>query len=124
MPRRPKRREGGDVVKQRLFQCYRDEVEDRQALDAALHHLSQERDDPAAVDLLHEILEAKATSPCVLENGFEEIDYRRSFDINDLRLTRGVPEVFETRHKAIALLVSTGKITVFGSIMWTVSTGT
>lgn len=107
-----KRRAGAEVVKQQLFQCYRDDFEARQALDAALHHLSQGKSDTAATDLLHEILEAQAYRLAYWKIGFEEINYRRFFDINDLVGVRvEVPEVFDSRHKVTARLVRKGRIT-------------
>ncbi|MCW5978205.1 MAG: malto-oligosyltrehalose synthase [Bryobacteraceae bacterium] len=107
-----KRRAGSEVVKQRLFHVYRDDFEARLALDAALHHLSQERNDPEATDLLDAILDVQAYRLAYWKIGFEEINYRRFFDINDLvGLRVESPEVFEARHKAIKRLVGEGRVT-------------
>jgi (1->4)-alpha-D-glucan 1-alpha-D-glucosylmutase len=98
-------------VKQRLFAIYRDQLEVRLAIDAALRNLSGLRGRPETVAVLDQLLADQAYRLAHWKIGFEEINYRRFFDINDLvRLRVEDPEVFRIRHVPIFQLVREGKV--------------
>jgi (1->4)-alpha-D-glucan 1-alpha-D-glucosylmutase len=93
-------------VKKRIFKLYRDHLESRIAIDAALHELSE------SPHRLHALLERQAYRLAYWKIAFEEINYRRFFDINDLVCLRVEEEdVFGARHHIIFQLISEGKVT-------------
>lgn len=99
------------AIKQKLFHMHRDEPEVRAGIDAALRDLSGEKEKPRSFDLLHQILEAQAYRLASWRIAFEEINYRRFFDINDLVSLRVEQEdVFKARHQAILQRVHEGKV--------------
>jgi len=96
----------GHSVKQRLFDLYRDHLESRLAIDSALHAVSRDS------GRLHHLLEDQAYRLAFWKIAFEEINYRRFFDISDLVCLRvEEDDVFLARHQVIFQLVSEGKVT-------------
>ena len=96
----------GHAAKRRLFATYRDHLETRLAIDAALRDMS------ASFDRLHQLLEEQAYRLAYWKIAFEEINYRRFFDINDLVCVRVEEEdVFQARHQIIFQLVAEHKVT-------------
>ena len=96
----------GQTVKQEVFSLYRDHLEVRLAMDAALRGIT------GNVDLMHQLLEGQPHRLAFWKVAFEEINYRRFFDINDLVCLRVEDEdVFAARHKIIFQLIAEGKVT-------------
>lgn len=93
-------------VKQRIFELYRDYLEPRLVIDAALRQIGAEP------QRLHRLLEKQAYRLAFWKIAFEEINYRRFFDINDLVCVRVEAEdVFAARHQIILQLIAEGKVT-------------
>jgi (1->4)-alpha-D-glucan 1-alpha-D-glucosylmutase len=98
-------RDGHDA-KLRLFALYRDHLQSRLAMDAALRGMI------GNFDRFHRLLEDQAYRLAYWKIAFEEINYRRFFDINDLVCLRVEEEdVFLARHHIILQLVKEGKVT-------------
>ena len=96
----------GRTIKQRLFALYRDQPEPRAAFDATLHQLGEEP------QRMHALLEKQSYRLAYWKMAFEEINYRRFFDITGLVCLREEAEdVFAARHQLILQLVAEGKVT-------------
>jgi (1->4)-alpha-D-glucan 1-alpha-D-glucosylmutase len=68
--------------------------------------------DPASFDLLHELLEHQAYRLAYWRTAFDDVNYRRFFDINGLvALRMEEPAVFEATHRLLKRLVQDGKVT-------------
>jgi (1->4)-alpha-D-glucan 1-alpha-D-glucosylmutase len=100
------RRREKERIKDRLWRTYREDHAFQAAFDEALLGLAADRD---AFDAL---LDAQAYRLAYWKIGYEEINYRRFFDINELvGLRIEVPEVFENRYQRTFSLVREGKVT-------------
>ncbi|HEV3330754.1 MAG TPA: malto-oligosyltrehalose synthase [Bryobacteraceae bacterium] len=100
------RRRAKERIKERLWRAYFGNPEVKRVVDDALLYLS------GNVDELDRLLSAQAYRLAYWKIGFEEINYRRFFDINELvGLRVEVPEVFENRNRKILELVRRGQIT-------------
>ena len=100
------RRRAKERVKERLWRAYHGNRDAKQAIDEALLYFS------GNVDELDRLLAAQAYRLAYWKIGFEEINYRRFFDINELvGLRVEVPEVFENRNRKILELVRRGQVT-------------
>lgn len=98
-------------VKRRVFEFYRERLDVRLALDEALRRLSGYTGAARSFDRLHDILERQAYRLAYWKIAFEEINYRRFFDINDLVCLRVEEEdVFQARQETILRLVEEGKV--------------
>lgn len=107
-----RRRELSQSAKQRMFALYRDHLEVRLAIDAALRELGDTKDNQASADTLDRLLSAQAYRLAHWKIAYEEINYRRFFDINDLvRLRVEDDGVFRVRHEPILNVVRQGKAT-------------
>lgn len=94
------------ALKNVIFELYRDHAEPRSAFDATMRQFSKEP------HRLHALLERQAFRLAYWEMAFDEINYRRFFDINDLVCLRVEEEdVFAARHQVILQLVSEDKVT-------------
>jgi len=81
-------------------------------MEAAMREIEGVKEKPKSFDLLHRILEDQAYRLASWRIAFEEINYRRFFDINDLVSLRVEQEdVFKARHQAILRRVGEGKVT-------------
>ncbi|MBI4484928.1 MAG: malto-oligosyltrehalose synthase, partial [Acidobacteria bacterium] len=68
--------------------------------------------DSASFDLLHALLESQAYRLAYWRTAFDEINYRRFFDINELvALRMEAPAVFEATHGLLGRLIAEGKVT-------------
>ena len=106
-----RRAEAARELKQRLFALYRDDLQARLCIDASLRDLSGQQGDTGSGDLLHQLLDEQAYRLAFWKIAFEEINYRRFFDINDLVCLRVEEEdVFLARHQAILQLIQEGKV--------------
>ncbi len=99
-------------IKETLFAVYRDHLEARLSIDAALREMGGTQGQPTSFDLLDRILGAQAWRLAHWKVAFEKVNYRRFFDINDLVCLRVEdPEVFQARHAALMQLIRAGKVT-------------
>ena len=100
------RRRGKDRIKERFWKAYHTIPEVRQAVDDALRFVSSSPDD------LDAVLSRQAYRLAYWKIGYEEINYRRFFDINDLVALRiESPEVFDNRNRPTIELARSGRVT-------------
>ncbi|MBZ5726439.1 MAG: malto-oligosyltrehalose synthase [Acidobacteriia bacterium] len=100
------RRREKERIKERLWQAYQANAEVKRAVDEALLFFT------GSIDDLDRILSEQAYRLAYWKIGYEEINYRRFFDINELiGLRIEVPEVFDNRNRQIFELVRSGKVT-------------
>ncbi|HWB86155.1 MAG TPA: malto-oligosyltrehalose synthase [Bryobacteraceae bacterium] len=106
------RRRNKERIKQRLWTAYQGNAEVRRAIDEALLTFSGTKENPRSFDALDRLLSEQAYRLAYWKIGYEEINYRRFFDINELvGLRIEVPEVFERRHRNTFDLIRDGKVT-------------
>lgn len=104
--RTAERRRDKDRLKEALWQVYQNNPEVKHAVDDALLFFSD------SVDDLDRLLAQQAYRLAYWKIGYEEINYRRFFDINELVALRiEAPEVFENRNRKTMELVRSGKVT-------------
>src|SRR5215471_10589867 len=102
------RRHAKEVVKEHLWRAYQAYPEVRRTVDDALLYFAGNAGE------LDELLSTQAYRLAYWKIGYEEINYRRFFDINDLvGLRIEVPEVFDNRNQKTLELAHSGKITGF-----------
>jgi (1->4)-alpha-D-glucan 1-alpha-D-glucosylmutase len=84
----------------------------RTALDRALAAFAGVPRDPATFDPLHEVLERQVYRLAHWKSAFDEINYRRFFDVNDLGALRMEdPRVFAAAHARVIQWVREARIT-------------
>ncbi|MBZ5586211.1 MAG: hypothetical protein LAQ30_29310 [Acidobacteriia bacterium] len=106
MERILERRRAKERIKERLWLAYQSTPAVKAALDEALLSIAASGDD------FDRLLSDQAYRLAYWKIGFEEINYRRFFDINELvGLRVEVPEVFEDRNRKTLELVRGGKAT-------------
>ncbi len=99
------RRRQKDELKMALWQTYQADPAFKSALDESLLHFSD------SVDDLDRLLAQQAYRLAYWKLGYEEINYRRFFDINELVALRiELPEVFADREGKMLELVRAGKV--------------
>ncbi len=100
------RRRDKERIKEQLWRVYQSNPDARHAIDDALVFLT------GSVDDLDKLLSAQAYRLAYWKIGYEEINYRRFFDVNELvGLRIELPEVFANRHQKTLELVRSGKVT-------------
>ena len=100
------RRREKERVKKQLWSTCQGNPEIKRAVDEVLMEVAA---DPEELDRL---LSAQAYRLAYWKIGYEEINYRRFFDINELAGLRvEIPEVFERRHRRTFGLVHEGHVT-------------
>ncbi len=100
------RRHEKERLKERLWQACQSNAEVKRAVDEALQFFS------GSIDDLDGLLSEQAYRLAYWKIGYEEINYRRFFDINELiGLRIEVPEVFDNRNQKTFELVRSGKVT-------------
>jgi (1->4)-alpha-D-glucan 1-alpha-D-glucosylmutase len=101
-----RRLDEGRNLKQRIFELFRDHPDLRLAFDATLRQFGEE---PRR---LHQLLGQQSYRLAFWKMAFEEINYRRFFDINDLICVRvELEDVFTARHHVIFQLLAEDKVT-------------
>jgi (1->4)-alpha-D-glucan 1-alpha-D-glucosylmutase len=100
------RRREKERIKERLWRAYQSNPDLKKALDDVLAALSSSPDD------LEALLSAQAYRLAYWKIGYEEINYRRFFDINELvGIKIESPEVFDNRYQRTLDLVRNGEVT-------------
>ena len=100
------RRREKDRMKERLWRAYLSDPEIKRSVDDALAAIA------GSVDELDRLLSQQAWRLAYWKIGYEEINYRRFFDINELVALRiESPEVFDNRHQKTLELLRDGKVT-------------
>ena len=99
------RRRAKQRIKDHLWRAYHGNAEVKSAIDGALLEIAANKDE------LDALLSAQAYRLAYWKIGYEEINYRRFFDINELvGLRIEVPEVFDNRLQDTLELVRRGKV--------------
>ena len=84
----------------------------REHIDAAIAVVNGQPGTPESFDRLHELLDLQAYRLAYWRTAFDEINYRRFFDVNDLAGLRiEDPRVFAATHALVLDLVEQGHIT-------------
>ncbi len=100
------RRREKERLKEMLWSACQSSAEVRRAIDDALQFFT------ASVDDLDRLLSAQAYRLAYWKIGYEEINYRRFFDVNELVALRiESPAVFENRYRKTLDLVRSGTVT-------------
>lgn len=100
------RRREKERIKERLWRAYQGSADLKKALDEELIAIAASPDD------LDALLSAQAYRLAYWKIGYEEINYRRFFDINELVGIRiETPEVFDNRYQRTLELARDGKVT-------------
>lgn len=100
------RRREKERIKGRLWQAYQGDPEIRRAIDEELLAIA------ASPDALDRLLGEQPYRLAYWKIGYEEINYRRFFDINELvGLRIEIPEVFDNRMRRTLDLAREGKVT-------------
>ena len=101
-----------EVIRSRLSALVENSAGFRSALDASLADLNGVRGDPRSFDRLEKLLADQAYRLSFWHVAADEINYRRSFDINELAAIRvEEPAVFEAVHDLTLRLIKEGVIT-------------
>lgn len=107
-----RRQKDKDALKQRVWNLYQAHPEFKLALDQTLRTFNGVKGDPASFDALDQLLAEQAFRLAFWKIAYEEINYRRFFDINDLvGLRIEEAQVFDARHAQIFNLIGDGKVT-------------
>ncbi len=81
-------------------------------LDACITRLNGTAGDPASFDALHDLLERQAYRLAYWRTAFDEINYRRFFDVNGLvALRMEEAEVFDATHATLARHLADNRVT-------------
>ncbi|MBI2853755.1 MAG: malto-oligosyltrehalose synthase [Chloroflexi bacterium] len=100
-----------EIVKNRLWNLYQRNATVRSALDETVRKYNGTPRRCSSFDRLHELLEAQAYRLSYWRVAWDEINYRRFFDINELIALRVEnPQVFDLTHKLLLRLLVEGKV--------------
>ena len=112
--RRAERAREKEVARERLARLVASSSEVRAHVDACLGYANGEPGRAGSFDRLHELLEAQAYRLAYWRTAFDEVNYRRFFDVNGLVALRvEEPRVFETTHALLREFVAAGHVTGF-----------
>ena len=101
-----------EVARDRLARLTGTSPAVRAHIDAAVAHFNGTPGAAASFDPLHDLLEAQAWRLAYWRTAFDEINYRRFFDINELAALRMEdPRVFAATHGLVERLVASGAVT-------------
>jgi len=100
-----------DILKRRLAGFHTSSPEIMAAIKQALDSINGIPGDPASFDKLHELIKGQAFRLANWRVAFDDINYRRFFDSNDLAGIRMEDEtLFEATHGLILKMVADGKV--------------
>jgi (1->4)-alpha-D-glucan 1-alpha-D-glucosylmutase len=103
-----------EVARQRLGRLVDRSPDVAGHVEACLCAINGTPGDPSSFDRLHDLLEHQAYRLAYWRTAFDEINYRRFFDVNALiALRMEDPRVFDATHGLLAALVAAGRITGF-----------
>jgi (1->4)-alpha-D-glucan 1-alpha-D-glucosylmutase len=106
------RQRAKEAARKRLADLHARSADIRTHIDSALAAMNGTPDVPASFDRLHELLELQAYRLAYWRTAFDEINYRRFFDINELGgLRMEDPRVFAATHGLLLDLVEHGHVT-------------
>src|SRR5215472_15638098 len=101
-----------EIIKRRLERRCSEAPQVQQAIERALVQINGKPDDPRSFDVLDQLLNGQSYRLAFWRVAAEEINYRRFFDVNELAAIRvELPKVFDSVHRFILELVSTGAVT-------------
>ena len=101
-----------EIIKRRLERRCAEAPQVQQAIEKAITQINGKPGDSRSFDALDELLNAQSYRLAFWRVAAEEINYRRFFDVNHLAATRvELPKVFDTVHRLVLDLVSTGAVT-------------
>jgi (1->4)-alpha-D-glucan 1-alpha-D-glucosylmutase len=109
--RREERRRETAVAYERLERILHQAPAVASAIDEALDHVNGEPGRADSFDALHVLLERQSYRLAYWRTAFDEINYRRFFDINELGAIRmEEPEVFDEAHRLVLEFVADGLV--------------
>jgi (1->4)-alpha-D-glucan 1-alpha-D-glucosylmutase len=101
-----------EVARERLERLVDQSPEIREHIEGAVAAFNGRAGDRDSFDLLHDLLEAQAWRAAYWRTAFDEVNYRRFFDINELAALRMEDAgVFDATHRLLARLIVSGAIT-------------
>lgn len=110
--RREERRRESDVARERLEGVLERSPAIRAIVDRAVERLNGRVGSPESFDALHDLLEHQPYRLAYWRSAFDEINYRRFFDINELAAVRMEDsQVFAEAHRLVLELIRDGLVT-------------
>lgn len=110
--RREERQRESRVSRERFEGLLARAPEIRAAVDRGLARLNGRPGEPESFDALHDVLERQPYRLAYWRTAFDEVNYRRFFDINDLAAVRMEdPRVFVEAHRLLLDFVREGVVT-------------
>jgi (1->4)-alpha-D-glucan 1-alpha-D-glucosylmutase len=101
-----------EVARERLERLVEQSPDIRAHIDRAVATFNGTVGDAASFDLLHALLESQAWRAAYWRTAFDEVNYRRFFDINELAALRMEdPRVFAATHRLLQRLIASGAVT-------------
>jgi (1->4)-alpha-D-glucan 1-alpha-D-glucosylmutase len=101
-----------EELKRKLWEMYNANPELKESLDDCLITISGAKGEPGSFDLMDRILSEQHYRVAYWRMAFEDLNYRRFFDITDLVAVRVEDaEVFDSRHPELVNIIKTGYVT-------------
>jgi (1->4)-alpha-D-glucan 1-alpha-D-glucosylmutase len=101
-----------EELKRDLWELHNSDTGFKEALDDCLIAISGAKGEPGSFDLMDRILSAQNYRVAYWRMAFEDLNYRRFFDITDLIGVRVEdPEVFDSRHPELVHIIRNGLVT-------------
>jgi (1->4)-alpha-D-glucan 1-alpha-D-glucosylmutase len=101
-----------EELKRELWELHSSDASLKEALDDCLIAISGAKGEPGSFDLMDRILSEQNYRVAYWRMAFEDLNYRRFFDITDLIGVRVEdPEVFDSRHPELVHIIKTGLVT-------------
>jgi (1->4)-alpha-D-glucan 1-alpha-D-glucosylmutase len=101
-----------EVARERLVRLVQDSPIIREHIESAVRLANGTPGDRASFDGLHALLEHQPYRLAYWRTAFDEINYRRFFDVNELvGLRMEEPDVFEATHRRLRQFIAAGQIT-------------
>ncbi|HEY2411992.1 MAG TPA: malto-oligosyltrehalose synthase [Pirellulaceae bacterium] len=100
-----------EVIKRRLRDLTAYSVPLRNQIERNIAEFNGVEGDPKSLDPLHKLLNEQAYRLCHWRSAFDEINYRRFFDINELAaIAMELPDVFWRSHGLVRSLLAEGSL--------------